>query len=159
MAKGQGEYLLGMLTDMLSDHGARWADLTALGVGIGPGNFTGIRISVAAARGLALGLGIPAIGVNGFDAAAFGLVPPVRVAIPAPRDMAYVTTIGGDAPPQLVPLSQAAGSIWPGPATAMIAATARIAARRAATPQPRPAPMYVRQPDAAPSRDAAPLLL
>ena len=40
----------------------------AIGVGVGPGNFTGIRIAVAAARGLALALDIPAIGVTGFEA-------------------------------------------------------------------------------------------
>ena len=38
----------------------------ALAVGIGPGNFTGIRIAVSAARGLGLSLGIPVFGVSSF---------------------------------------------------------------------------------------------
>ncbi|MBC7675527.1 MAG: tRNA (adenosine(37)-N6)-threonylcarbamoyltransferase complex dimerization subunit type 1 TsaB, partial [Rhodoferax sp.] len=68
MAKGQAEYLIPMLQTMLTSKGMTWRDLTALAVGVGPGNFTGIRISVSAARGLALGLGIPAIGVSNFEA-------------------------------------------------------------------------------------------
>ena len=64
MSRGQGEHLIGLLEDLLSKKGYTWGDLDTIGVGIGPGNFTGIRISVAAARGLALSLGIPAIGVS-----------------------------------------------------------------------------------------------
>ena len=62
MARGQAEHLMPMLEEVLAAQGLTWADLDAIGVGTGPGNFTGIRISVAAARGLALGLGIPAVG-------------------------------------------------------------------------------------------------
>lgn len=161
MAKGQAEHLMGMLAEVLAGHGFTWTHLTAIGVGTGPGNFTGIRISVAAARGLALGLGIPAIGVDGFDAAAFGLPRPLTVAIPAPRDMAYLQAYSDSGPqtPRLVELSKIGPAILPGLAADMIVAVARIAAARAATPQPRPAPLYVRPPDAAPSRDAAPVLL
>lgn len=57
MTKGQAERLMPMLEQVLAEAGAGWGDLAALGVGIGPGNFTGVRISVSAARGLALGLG------------------------------------------------------------------------------------------------------
>ena len=69
-------------------------DLRALAVGVGPGNFTGIRIAVAAARGLALALGIPAIGVTAFELAHQGRVLPGRVmlSLPAPRGDAYVQT-------------------------------------------------------------------
>ena len=68
MGKGQAERLFPMLDEVLSEQGAVWEELDAIAVGTGPGNFTGIRIAVSAARGLALSLGIPAIGVTGFEA-------------------------------------------------------------------------------------------
>lgn len=68
IGRGQAERLFPMLEEILIEAGLSWEDLDAIGVGTGPGNFTGIRISVSAARGLSLSLGIPAIGVSGFEA-------------------------------------------------------------------------------------------
>lgn len=70
--KGQAERLIPMLEELLTGAGKNWSDLDLIAVGIGPGNFTGVRISVSAARGLALSLGIPAVGVSVFEALAFG---------------------------------------------------------------------------------------
>ncbi len=67
MAKGQAERLMPLTEELLADAGVVWSGLDAIAVGVGPGNFTGIRIAVSAARGLALGLGIPAIGVSNFE--------------------------------------------------------------------------------------------
>ncbi|MEF9603437.1 tRNA (adenosine(37)-N6)-threonylcarbamoyltransferase complex dimerization subunit type 1 TsaB, partial [Paracoccus sp. PXZ] len=83
MARGQAERLFPLLEELLAEAGVAWRDLSAIGCGIGPGNFTGIRISVAAARGLALSLGIPAVGVSVTEAAAHGLPRPCRVAVPS----------------------------------------------------------------------------
>ena len=66
MPKGQAETLMPALEAILAGHGVRWGDLSALGVGIGPGNFTGTRIAVSAARGLALALSLPAVGLSAF---------------------------------------------------------------------------------------------
>ena len=86
MTRGQAERLFPLLDEMLAEAGMQWGDLAAIGVGTGPGNFTGIRISVAAARGLALGLGVPAIGVTATEAAAFDLPRPCHVVVPLRGD-------------------------------------------------------------------------
>lgn len=67
MDRGQAERLLPMLEEILAEAGLAWSDLDALAVGVGPGNFTGVRIGVAAARGLAMGLAIPAVGISLFE--------------------------------------------------------------------------------------------
>jgi tRNA threonylcarbamoyladenosine biosynthesis protein TsaB len=156
MQTGQAEALMPMLSDLLQEAGMAWSDLTLIGVGTGPGNFTGIRIAVSAARGLALGLGIPAIGVTAFDAAGFGAPRPVTIRLPAPRGQVYVQ--------ELTETSASAPALEPGtadalPVDAMVTAIARIAAGRGGQSQPRPAPLYVRAADAAPARDPAPRII
>ena len=162
MKKGQAEHLMPMLEEMLADASLGWADLDGIGVGTGPGNFTGIRIAVSAARGLALGLGKPAIGVDGFAARAHGLVPPLTVVIPAPRDQVYMRVFDSDSAasdPVLVDgASLPVVTAQPTPER-LIAAVARIAAGRLQDNAPRPAPLYVRDADAAPPRDPAPTIL
>ncbi|WP_406721195.1 tRNA (adenosine(37)-N6)-threonylcarbamoyltransferase complex dimerization subunit type 1 TsaB [Thioclava litoralis] len=99
MSRGQAERLMPILEELLADHGAGWADLDALGVGIGPGNFTGIRISVSAARGLALARKIPAIGVSNFEILREGQTPLRElVSVAAPRDQAYLQLFDQGAP-------------------------------------------------------------
>ena len=51
----------------LTECGAKWGDITAIGVVIGPGSFTGIRMGIAYAKGLAMGLNIPVVGLSAFD--------------------------------------------------------------------------------------------
>ncbi len=162
MTRGQAERLMPLLEEVLKAAGVTWAELDAVGVGVGPGNFTGIRIAVSAARGLALGLGVPAIGVDGFEArTAKGSLP----AIPAPRDQVYAA-LPGEAP-RLMARQEAevaargAGLTFAPEASpaGMAAAIARIASSRMDAPTALPAPLYLRAADAAPSRDVPPQLI
>ena len=57
---------------LLRQAGMQTRDVEALAVGIGPGSFTGVRIGLSTARGLALALGIPVAGVSTLDALAAG---------------------------------------------------------------------------------------
>jgi len=163
MARGQAERLFPLLGEVLAEAGAGWRDLSVIGCGIGPGNFTGIRISVAAARGLALSLGIPAVGVGATEAAAHGLPRPCRVAIPARHGEVIWQDFGTGhpgLPQQAAPQDLPPGPPLLSPAMPLAEAIARIAAARRDQPDlPRPAPIYLRPADAAPARDRGPLIL
>lgn len=56
-----------MVEAVMAEAGVAYADIDAIGVGIGPGNFTGLRVAISAARGLSMARGIPAIGVSTFE--------------------------------------------------------------------------------------------
>jgi tRNA threonylcarbamoyl adenosine modification protein YeaZ len=175
MSKGQAERLMPLLQEVLSGAGLGFQDLGALAVGTGPGNFTGIRIAVSAARGLALGLGKPALGVTQFEALAHGLPRPLIIVEDARRGSVYVQTF--DAAPgkaALMTVEEARSLIAGRPVTGSGAALlglpeipplhpladaiALVAAGRSGA-QPRPAPFYLRPADAAPPKDPPPIIL
>lgn len=156
MARGQAEYLMPMMEEMLSAHGLVWSDVTRIGVGIGPGNFSGIRISVSAARGLALSLGVPAVGVSTFEATEFSAPDGSMPAVPAPQDQVYIAPEGQE--PHLVKRTDTSAICLPPDGATLATNIARIAARKD-PPFARPAPLYVRAADAAPSRDVPPVIL
>lgn len=196
MPRGQAERLMPMVQDVLHDTGLSKSDLGAIAVGIGPGNFTGLRIAVAAARGLALALRIPAIGVSAFEALHQGWDRSGRVllTLPAPQDEAYaqvfLNRVAQAAPVQLTPgtapeaLRQPGLSVVGWQATRIAAAfdapadegpwtslAPELAAARVALVAQeklqghipwdgaRPAPLYVRPPDAAVPQDQPPRIL
>ncbi|WP_417806721.1 tRNA (adenosine(37)-N6)-threonylcarbamoyltransferase complex dimerization subunit type 1 TsaB [Thioclava sp.] len=183
MTRGQAERLMPLLEDLLSEAGANWRDLARIGVGIGPGNFTGVRIGVSAARGLALSLKIPAIGVSSLEAAAHASQGPVLAAIAAPRARGYFEGYRLARPVELQLCEIAELPVdWAEPgltcigsaaedAAAALGATvspaafppaegiARIAALRELIPGLRPAPLYLQPADAAPPSDPPPVIL
>lgn len=169
MSKGQAERLVPLLQEVLSTASANWGDLDALGVGIGPGNFTGIRISVATARGLALALNLHAVGVSGFDALAFGTARPFSALIDAPRAQVYrqdflenechapKLQLREEADAELARASLTTPAALP--PLVLAEQIARIAATKWQTETTPPAPLYLRPADAAPPRDAPPVIL
>ena len=70
MLQGHGERLLPMLREVMAEAGLAFAALDAIAVTVGPGRFTGLRVGIAAARGLALATGKPALGIASFAAVA-----------------------------------------------------------------------------------------
>ena len=65
--------LLPTIANLLEQAEVGWRDLDSIGVGVGPGTFTGLRIGVATARGLGQALGIPLRPVSSLEALAAGL--------------------------------------------------------------------------------------
>ncbi len=187
MARGQAERLMPLLEETLAEAGAGWADLAALAPCVGPGNFTGTRITVSAARGLALGLGIPAIGISALEAQASDIGGEVLSSLDARRERIYLQRfLDGKAidEPALTTIEDIAGTrttndlrvigdrsseiaealginvrnALPRPDPTAIP-LARCAVGRLPTAGGRPKPLYIRQADAAPSSDIAPLIL
>lgn len=64
MARGQSEALMPMVVAVMAEAGLDYPELSLIGVTVGPGAFTGIRIGLAAARGLGLAAGLPVAGVT-----------------------------------------------------------------------------------------------
>jgi len=109
MAKGHSEHLMGMIGDVMKAAGTDYPDLDLIAVTTGPGGFTGIRIGLAAARGLALAADVPCLGVSTLDAVAHGVKETERedgvvlVALESKRPDLYAQAFA----PDLKPLSDA----------------------------------------------------
>ncbi|UEM21182.1 tRNA (adenosine(37)-N6)-threonylcarbamoyltransferase complex dimerization subunit type 1 TsaB [Skermanella mucosa] len=78
MDRGQSEALIPMVQAVLEESRLTFGQLDGLGVTVGPGAFTGLRIGLAAARGIALASGLPLVGVTSFEAVAHGVPAPER---------------------------------------------------------------------------------
>ena len=105
MPRGQSERLFPMISGVLEAANLGFADLDGLAVTVGPGAFTGVRIGLAAARGLALARSLPLFGATSFEVAAFAVPEEVRagrllaVALDSKRADLYVQAFGHAAPP------------------------------------------------------------
>jgi tRNA threonylcarbamoyladenosine biosynthesis protein TsaB len=68
--RGHAQLLIPMLVELLDEAGLEFSDIDRFAVTTGPGSFTGIRVALAAAHGLALGTGKPIVGITVFEAMA-----------------------------------------------------------------------------------------
>jgi len=163
IGRGHAERLAPMVQVLLKQAGIVPGALDRIGVATGPGSFAGTRVGVAFARGLALALEIPAIGISTFDAITKMATLPHLATVPAPQDRVYIAPQG--AAPALVSMEEAHAiglplALPPAPAE-LVVAMARVARARlvAGAVLPPPAPLYIRAADAAPARDAPPVML
>jgi tRNA threonylcarbamoyladenosine biosynthesis protein TsaB len=64
MARGHAEQLMPLVARVMNKAGLEFADLDRIAVTTGPGSFTGLRVGISAARGIALAAGKPAVGLS-----------------------------------------------------------------------------------------------
>ena len=116
MTRGHAEALMPLVARVLDRARLDVGALDRIAVTTGPGSFTGLRVGIAAARGLALASGKPAVGLSTLAAFAAPYIAaddtlPVAVAIDARHDQVYLQVFGPGGrtlvPPRLVPLREA----------------------------------------------------
>lgn len=154
MERGHAEHLFPMIEEVLAEAGMGYGGLTRIAVCTGPGSFTGLRIGVAAARGLGVGCGIPVIGITRFEALAAEAGGAVTIRLKGRGRTAYCQDFDAEGRPLGTPrIEEGAGDdLLPDPVV-----IARLAEMR--TPGAPPAPLYLRGADADPPRDGPPVML
>jgi tRNA threonylcarbamoyladenosine biosynthesis protein TsaB len=90
MARGHQERLAPMAERVMAEAGVPFDKLDRIGVTVGPGSFTGLRVGIAFAKGLAAALSIPAVGVGTLEALAAEAEGLVFAAIDARRSQVYL---------------------------------------------------------------------
>jgi tRNA threonylcarbamoyladenosine biosynthesis protein TsaB len=177
MLKGHSERLGGLARDAVAEAGG-FDVVDWIGVTVGPGSFTGLRVGLAFAQGLGAALNRPVVGVSTLDAlAASASAPDIAALIDARRGQVYARIWRdgvAEGPPEALSLEQAAervsglaaGAVLVGSGAVLIAdaapgaavldldgpspeALARLAARLDPAAAP-PKPLYLRAPDATP---------
>lgn len=113
MATGHAQALLPLIGGVMREGGLTYASLDHVVVTVGPGAFTGLRVGLAAARGLALAAGKPVGGVTTLEAVAHAIDAPARngavllVAIESKRRELFVQSFAADRTPLDAPAAVA----------------------------------------------------
>lgn len=101
-----GERMLPLVEELLAEAGWTPTSLDRVGVGVGPGSFTGLRIGVALAQGIALGLDRPVVGVGSLHAMVFAAPHselPTAAILDARRNEYFVTVFSSAGTEQVGP--------------------------------------------------------
>src|SRR5450755_3509258 len=124
MARGHAEALMPLIATVMSDARTEFAELDRIAVTVGPGSFTGLRVGVAAARGIGLAAGKPVVGLTTLSAIAVPFIDAdeaksVLVVIDARHDHVYMQLYGpGERmliPPRVAHLRDAIRAAMAGP--------------------------------------------
>ena len=155
MKRGHAEALMPLIARVIEQSGIAFAGLDRIAVTTGPGSFTGLRVGLSAARGIALAANKPVVGVTTLTAYAAPIVSqngerPVISAIDARHDQVYLQVVSGNGSalirPRVAPIDEALAASRFGPSH-LVGNAARILADR--WPQDGPPPFNV-DPKAAP---------
>jgi tRNA threonylcarbamoyladenosine biosynthesis protein TsaB len=174
MAKGHQERIGGLVRDAVAEAGG-FDGIERIGVTVGPGSFTGLRVGLAFAQGLGAALGVPVVGISTLAALARTAddgIGATAAVIDARRGQVYLQTFR-DGVPAMAPAALALDAardalstndwVWAGSGATLVTdalsdaplavptpaalAALTIAANPASAP---PTPLYLRAPDATP---------
>jgi tRNA threonylcarbamoyladenosine biosynthesis protein TsaB len=146
MKRGHAEALMPLIARVMKASGVGFSGLDRVAVTTGPGSFTGLRVGLSAARGIALAADRPVVGVTTLTAFAAPIVSlngehPVISAIDARHDHVYFQAVGGNGAslvrPQVAPIEDAVGASRFG-AAYLVGNAARILADRWPADAPPP---------------------
>ena len=119
MKRGHAEALMPLIARVMKASGIAFASLDRIAVTTGPGSFTGLRVGLSAARGIALAANKPVVGLTTLTAYAAPVVAensgnPVISAIDARHDHVYFQVVAGDGsslvPPRVAPIEEVLGA-------------------------------------------------
>jgi tRNA threonylcarbamoyladenosine biosynthesis protein TsaB len=119
MKRGHAEALMPLIARVIRQAGIAFAALDRIAVTTGPGSFTGLRVGLSAARGIALAANKPVVGLSTLTAYAAPVVgqnaaQPVISAIDARHDQVYFQVVSGDGGslmrPRVAPIEEAHGA-------------------------------------------------
>jgi tRNA threonylcarbamoyladenosine biosynthesis protein TsaB len=138
MKRGHAEALMPLIGRVITASGVAFSGLGRIAVTTGPGSFTGLRVGLSAARGIALAANIPVVGVTTLAAYAAPVVSqnaehPVVSAIDARHDHVYLQVVSGDGSalvrPCVAPMSEALNT-WRFGAPYLVGNAAALVAER-----------------------------
>jgi tRNA threonylcarbamoyladenosine biosynthesis protein TsaB len=119
MKRGHAEALMPLIARVIKQSGIAFTGLDRIAVTTGPGSFTGLRVGLSAARGIALAANKPVVGVTTLTAYAAPIVSqngerPVIAAIDARHDQVYLQVVSGNGSglihPHVAPIEEALGA-------------------------------------------------
>jgi tRNA threonylcarbamoyladenosine biosynthesis protein TsaB len=119
MKRGHAEALMPLIARVIKGSGVAFAALDRIAVTTGPGSFTGLRVGLSAARGIALAANKPVVGLTTLTAYAAPVVSqnaeqPVISAIDARHDQVYFQVVRGNGGslilPRVAPIEEALGA-------------------------------------------------
>lgn len=151
MTRGHAETLMPLIARVMNGAGVEFAQLDRIAVTTGPGSFTGLRVGISAARGIALAAGKPAVGLSTLAALAAPLIATddgtqVVAAIDARHDHVYLQVFGVNGRtlvgPRVASLRDAARAATAAPARIVGSAANKMAA---AWPKGTEPPLSVEQ--------------
>jgi tRNA threonylcarbamoyladenosine biosynthesis protein TsaB len=138
MKRGHAEALMPLIARVMKESGVAFSALDRIAATTGPGSFTGLRVGLSAARGIALAAGKPVVGVTTLTAYAAPVVSesgenPIISAIDARHDHVYLQVVSGNGGslvmPQIAPVAEALDAARFG-APYLVGNAARILAER-----------------------------